>query len=403
MGVGGLQRGCPSVPKVSLTSNFIRAALCPAGQTKLDFFDMEQRGFLLEVRPTGRKTFYQRYTDAKGRTRQCKVGPAEAIPLDRARQKGREIISAAFVGDDPQQERVELRSMPTLAEFFSDRYMPHAMESKRSWKTDETLSRCHILPALGRLPLDEVTQEKISEVLKRMKDRGKASGTCNRVLILLRYAFNLARKWKVPGARENPTAGLVTAPQVNCDRFLSREEAKRLIGFINSDENRTAANSIMLLLLTGARRNEVTMAKWEFVDWNKHTLLVPLSKSGKPRLVSLNADALALLRSLTPIGGNPYIFPSPLTNVPSPSLFYPFDRMRQRAGLKDVRLHDLRHSFASFLVNRGVPLYTVQGLLGHTQPRTTQRYAHLAPQTLLNAAEAISDALRDEPPEPDES
>jgi integrase len=236
-----------------------------------------------------------------------------------------------------------------------------------------------------------------------MKDRGKASGTCNRVLILLRYAFNLARKWKVPGARENPTAGLVTAPQVNCDRFLSREEAKRLIGFINSDENRTAANSIMLLLLTGARRNEVTMAKWEFVDWNKHTLLVPLSKSGKPRLVSLNADALALLRSLTPIGGNPYIFPSPLTNVPSPSLFYPFDRMRQRAGLKDVRLHDLRHSFASFLVNRGVPLYTVQGLLGHTQPRTTQRYAHLAPQTLLNAAEAISDALRDEPPEPDES
>ena len=105
------------------------------------------------------------------------VGPAEAIPLDRARQKGREIISAAFVGDDPQQERVELRSMPTLAEFFSDRYMPHAMESKRSWKTDETLSRCHILPALGRLPLDEVTQEKISEVLKRMKDRGKASGT----------------------------------------------------------------------------------------------------------------------------------------------------------------------------------------------------------------------------------
>ena len=123
MAVGGLQRGCSPVPKVSLRSNFIRVALCPAGQAKLDFFDTEQRGFLLEVRPSGRKTFYQRYTDAKGRTRQCKVGPAEAIPLDKARQKGREIISAALVGADPQQERVELRSMPTLAEFFSDRYL----------------------------------------------------------------------------------------------------------------------------------------------------------------------------------------------------------------------------------------------------------------------------------------
>lgn len=266
------------MPKVSLTSKIVRVAACPAGHIELDFFDTEQRGFLLEVRPSGRKTFYQRYTDAKGHTRQCKVGPAEALPLDKARQKGREIISAAVVGGDPQRQRVELRSMPTLAEFLCERYLPHAMESKRSWKTDETLIRCHILPSLGRLPLDEVTQEKIGDVLTRMKERGRANGTCNRVLVLLRHAFNLARKWKVPGTRENPTAGMSTAPQVNRDRFLSREEAKRLIDALKADENRTAANAIMLLLLTGARRNEVTKAKWEFVDWEKRTLLVPLSK-----------------------------------------------------------------------------------------------------------------------------
>ena len=282
-----------------------------------------------------------------------------------------------------------------------ERYLPHVRQTKRSWKVDETLLRRHILPALGRLALDEVTLEAIRSLLQSMRDHGYSSGTYDRALVLLRYAFNLAKKWKTPGVGENPTAGLTTGPPVMRDRFLSRHEAQRLTAAIEAEKNRTAANAIKLLMLTGARRNEITRAKWEYVDWDRHTLLVPVSKSGRPRTIALNAAALALLRSLPRIAGNPYIFPSPVTEAPSPSLFYPFDRIRRRAGLADVRLHDLRHSFASFLVNRGVSLYTVRGLLGHTQLRTTERYAHLAPKTLLDAAEIISEAIRDEPVKPD--
>jgi integrase len=183
------------------------------------------------------------------------------------------------------------------------------------------------------------------------------------------------------------------APEVHRQRFLTADETKRLVTAIDEDENRVAAQAIKLLLLTGGRRNEITHAKWEHVDWQRRTLVAPVSKSGKPRTIALNAAAIALLQSVPRVQGGEHIFPSPFSGHPFASLFYPWDRIRRRAGLADVRLHDLRHSFASFLVNQGVSLYVVQGLLGHAQVRMTQRYAHLAPQTLLDAAEVVSSVV----------
>lgn len=380
------------MPRVHLTRQFAEGAACPAGRPKIDFFDAGQRGFMLEVRASGGKTFYQRYTDNRGRERQYKLGPADVLTLDQARRKARLVLAQALVGDDPQQQRRELRAIPTLKEFVRDRYLPHVKSYKRSWCTDETVLRLHILPLLGAQPVDQIKNEEISELLRVMRDKGYASGTTNRVLILLRYIYNLGRKWRVAGMTQNPTLGLSTAPDVQRDRFLSAEETQRLIAAIGEDENQTAAQAIMLLLLTGGRRNEITQAKWDYVNWERRTLLVPLSKSGKPRAIALNGPALALLRAI-PRSDNPYIFPSPVNGKPSASLFFPWDRIRKRAGLADVRLHDLRHSYASFLVNQGISLYVVQGLLGHAHSRTTQRYAHLAHETLLDAAERVGDVV----------
>ena len=376
------------MPTVRLTPSFVRSMRCPDNR-KVDYFDTEQRGFMLEVRPSGGKTYYQRYTDGHGRERQFKIGPADVLTLDEARHKARFVLTQAILGSDPQEQRAELRTIPTLVEFAHERYLPHVQGYKRSWHIDEMLLRVHIVPALGRMPLDEIKQEHIANLLHRMRTKGYAGGTINRVLVLLRYMFNLGRKWKAPGVEENPTAGLTLAPEVQRQRFLSAEETQRLVAAIEADENRIAGQAITFLLLTGARKREITTAKWEFVDWDKRTLLVPLPKSGRPRTIALNTAAMELLRAIERIPSNPWIFPSPITGQPGMTLFTVWRRIRRRAGLSGVRLHDLRHTYASFLVNKGVSLFVVQGLLGHTSAKTTQRYAHLAPKTLLDAAEIV--------------
>jgi integrase len=282
---------------------------------------------MLEVRCSGGKTFYQRYTDARGRERQFKIGPADVLGLTVARRKARSISAEALVGTDPQERKSELRSIQTLAELVRDRYLPHVKSYKRSWCTDETVLRIHILPVLGSDYVDQIRSEPIAALVQRMRDKGYATGTTNRVVIVLRHIFNLGRKWRVPGVGENPTAGIALAPDINRERFLSVEEAQRLIASIERDENEVAKKAIMLLLLTGARRNEITHAKWEHVDWDKRTLLVPLSKSGKPRSIALNAAAVALLRSIratdevsiSSLHPRPTVLPHPCTSRGSAS------------------------------------------------------------------------------------
>jgi integrase len=381
------------MPRVPLSSAFVKSAGCPDGQKKIDFFDCARRGFMLEVRRSGGKTYYQRYTDERGRERQYKIGPADVLSLAAARRKARTVAAEALVGTDPQDRRAELRAVPTLAELVRERYLPHVKSYKRSWCTDETVLRLHILPALGPQYVDLIRAEPIAALVERMREKGYATGTTNRVVIVLRHIFNLARKWRVPGVTENATMGINLAPDVNRERFLSLEEAQRLLAAVERDENKVAASAIMLLLLTGARRNEITHARWEYLDWEKRTLLVPISKSGKPRIIALNGVALELLRAIRTGNESLYIFPSPVTGQPSPSLHFPWQRIRVRAGLADLRLHDLRHSFASFLVNKGISLYVVQGLLGHANARYTQRYAHLTADTLRDAAEAVGSVV----------
>ena len=377
------------MPVRRLTQWFVREVVCPEDQSKIDYFDTQSRGFMVEVRASGGKTYYQRYTDERGRERQFKIGPADVLTLKQARRKAAQIKAEAILGGDPQQDRQNRRAIPTLRSFIEAHYLPFIKGYKRSWKTDETVLRVHILPELGRYFLDEITPEFIIDLTNKMRAAGYAPGSVGRVIIILRYVFNLAAKWKVLPRGVNPGSGIPVPPDVQRSRYLSREEATRLLASIRADENQIAAKAIMLLFLTGARRNEVTQALWSYIDWQQCTLFVPRSKNGQPRYIQLNSSAINLLRSVPRPDANPYIFPAPTTGRPMPHLFFPWDRIRKRADLEDFRLHDLRHSFASFVINSRDDLYEVQKLLGHSNPRTTQRYAHLSREKLAQAAEVM--------------
>jgi len=283
----------------------------------------------------------------------------------------------------------------TLERFAIEHYLPHAQLNKRSWRTDEAILRNHLLPALGAMPLDAVTVRDVRALQHRFAATGAAAGTVNRRLVLLGYLFSCATRWGLLEEGDNPVRRVEPLPDHGGrERFLSAEESRRLLAELAAEPNRGVASLVLLLLYTGARRSEITNARWQDVDLERGLLRVPLAKSGKARHVVLSVPAVTLIRSLPRLPRCDLLLPNPRTGRPLAGVFAVWDRIRMRAGLPGLRLHDLRHSYASFLVNAGRSLYEVQHLLGHANPRTTMRYAHLSQATLHEAANVVGMLLQ---------
>jgi integrase len=378
--------------KTQLTKEFIGQVSCPAGAAKVDHFDTVCPGLMLEVRPSGRKTFYFRYTNERRQQRQYRIGQARDLGLDVARLQVQKLRSRVALGEDLVEQRRVMAQVPTVSAFIHQRYLPFVQGYKRSWTCDRGLLANHIEPLFGRRHLDQVSKSDVVALMAQHR-LTHAPGSCNRLLVLLRYVYSLALKWEVPGLKHNPTQGIPLMPENNKrERYLSKAEAERLDEAVRRSENPLLQHIVALLILTGARKREVLDARWEDFDLQRRLWRIPITKLGRPRHVPIS-DAVMNLLSAVPKHDSGWLFPNPKTHKPFVSIFYSWDSARQRAGLEDVRIHDLRHSFASLLINSGRTLYEVQHLLGHTQIKTTQRYAHLSNATLLDAANAAGRAL----------
>jgi integrase len=380
--------------RVKLTKSFVESASCPVGIEKVTFFDTACRGLILEVRQSGYSVFGLRHIDGRGKQRQIKIGHRDDVTLDQARKQADKLRGRLALGVDVADEKRTQKLVPQVRELVAQ-YLAHVELHKKSWRFDEGLLRNHVLPEWGGKYVDELTKSDVVALFAKHR-LTHAPGSCNRLLILLRYLFNLALKWEVSGLKVNPTAGYPLFKENNKqDRFLTKEEAERLYVEVLKSPNRMLQFIVPMLLLTGLRKRELLDAKWSDIDLDKKVWFIPVTKSGKPRAVPLSDTAISILMTVPRYKGCQWAFPNPATLKPFVSVFSSWNTARVAAGLKDVKVHSLRHAYASFLVNSGRTLYEVQHLLGHTQVKTTQRYSHLSQNTLMDATNAAARAVGD--------
>ena len=377
------------MPIQKLDAMFVKLAYCPEGRNKIDYYDPTVAGFVLTVRSNGSKSYSLRYRDSHGRQRQYLIGNVADLTFEKAKREAQRVRSRVTVGENPCEERKAKRAVPTVAQ-LSERYLEHARSRKRSHDIDERYLRNHILPRFGKLRITDVTQaDAVAWLDGKVKEQGYAQATVNRLQVIFSLMYKLAKRWQVPGAEHNPLAGLsLPNPNNERERFLSPEEVQRLKAAVERSPNIMLKHIVALLLLTGARKRELLDARWEHVDLERRTWTIPMSKSGKARRVPLSAAAVDELRAMPRWAGCPFAVPNPKTLKPYTSIFNAWDTARREAGLPDVRVHDLRHSFASNLVCSGQSLYVVSRVLGHAQMKTSQRYAHLSQDTLVAAVDA---------------
>lgn len=359
-----------------------------------DYFvwDDELPGFGLRVLPSGRKGYVVQYRAGR-RSRRISLGPSTVLACEQARNRAMTIIAAARNGEDPAAKRDTDREAITVTE-LADRFDKEhiALRVKESTAKEYRRNlRRFILPALGRFRVIEVTR---ADVAKFHHDLLHIPYQANRCLEIISKMFSLAEMWGLRPDGSNPRKYIKKYAEEKRERFLIPAELKRVGEVLREMEDEgielpSAIAAARLLILTGCRLNEIMRLKWNYVDIQGRALHLPNSKSGA-KTVHLGQPAVDVLSALEPVEGHPWVITGAIAGAPLYDLQPFWQRVRARAGLKDVRIHDLRHTFASTALAAGQGLPMIGKLLGHTQVQTTARYAHLAADPIKLAANHVS-------------
>lgn len=402
-------------------------------------WDTEVPGFGCKVTPKGARIYVLQYSQ-RDRDHRVTIGRHGAeFTAEQAKNEARRLRGLIASGENPAVSRSRERSVPTVAElgarYLEEYARPHKKPS--AFAQDLRNLQNHIVPLIGTLRASEIERQDIARLMrdiaagKTAKDeKTKFQGrrivrggeiAANRVHALLSKMFQLAEEWKVRPAGSNPCRAAKRFAEHKVERYLSVEEFARLgealgaakTGRLVVDpeskapdkrkrggqkkvgprfENPCAVAAIELLLLTGCRLSEVLNLRWLDIDSDRRFLLLPDSKTGA-KTVYLSEAALRVVRDIQRDNGSPYLFPGKRASEPLRSIRVPWKRICKAARLSNLRLHDLRHSFASVGAATGLSLPMIGALLGHSQPSTTARYAHLAASPLHQAVDAIGEKI----------
>lgn len=354
---------------------------------RIEIWDTEVTGFFARVYPTGKKTYFLQFRNQNRESRKIKIGVHGSITTELAREQAVKLSLEIAGGGDPSVKLVVKDDREhTMAELGEKYLALHAQSNKapKSIKEDTAILKNIILKRFAEITVESITTLDLQNL---QTDMQKTSYRANRTRALLHKMFKLANQW---GWRlDNPVSGVSKYKEYKRHRWLDDEEVKRLFSVLDTYHSQNVANIIRVLLLTGARYNEVVSATWDQFDLDKGTWTKPAhsTKQRDMHHIPLSSTVIELLKDMKDEAESDFLFPGKIPGQHIKDIKKGWHTIRTRAGFPEVRIHDLRHTHASHLVSSGLSLSIVGKLLGHTQVSTTQRYAHLADEPLRQAAE----------------
>ena len=379
------------MPKI--TKRVVDALL--AGERERIVWDSDIKGFGVRVHPTGRRVYIVKYRH-EGRSVKVTIGPHGPITAAAARARAAEIVTLAKTGRDLAGKTPQTRGSATMAKLarrFMDEYAPAHLKPSTARLYRKIIDN-RILPRLGKRRVSDIGKSDVVALHHDMRD---VPDHANRTLSVLSRMLTLAEVWEMRPEGANPCRRVKKYPEHTRERFLSDEEYGRLGAALRDAEREGFASpaaiaAIRLLMLTGCRSGEVMSLRWEHVDLEMGELRLPDSKTGS-KVVHLGDPAITVLRSIPRKEDNPWVFPGAKPGRHMTYLHDSWRRVLDRAEIENLRIHDLRHSYASggLLVGEGLPM--IGKLLGHSKVQTTARYAHLANDPLKAAANRIASRI----------
>ncbi len=367
------------------------------GPADVILWDTDLAGFGCKVTPKGKRSYFLYYRTKEGQQRRPAIGVHGPLKPEAAREIAKRWLAEVAQGRDPSLTRTLDRGAPTVKELCARYLAEHAETRKKatSLRNDRRLIEAHVLPVLGSKKVAAITRAEIAALHHSLR---KTPYEANRMLAVVSKMFGLAERWGLRPDASNPAKNIDRYREEKRERYLSPEELARLWQVLHSDEaskkaSRSAIAAVKLLILTGRRLNEVLTLRWEWIDLDAKVMRLPDTKSGR-LTVSLGEAAIAVLLDLRANGrDDTFVISGQRTGASLVNLQKPWRALRSLAGLDDVRIHDLRHTYASVGAGMGMSLPLLGRLLGHTQAATTSRYAHLSMDPVRVAADAISDEL----------
>lgn len=382
--------------QVTLSDNIINNLIQNNTGTRVTLSDSRVRGLAVEVRKRS-ATFYLRST-VNGTHKRVTLGLFPTLSTEAARKLSMEHKQLHLM----EAHKGVLQSVRGIGfdEYFEQHFLQWAKSYRRSHSSYASLYRRHLEPRFGSMMVGDVSKRHLMNMATDMVEHGYSKNFANKAAQVTRGALKLSEE--LCGVDYHRTLNkpfpLMATHKIK-ERYLTDEEAVRLCDYIENYRDDALILILGFLLFTGARRSEAFRAEWQHISELRRSWFVPITKNGNSRYIMLNQKALWILECARQLQqqlyGQPqrWVFVNPRTQKPFRCIFHRWNKIRTELGLDDVRIHDLRHSYASTLVNNGATLYEVQKLLGHSKSQTTERYAHLANTTLLQAASLIDKAF----------